>query len=161
MERVTAYLIADHVRLHALLDQATRGAFHADAFAGFRAGLLRHIAIEEKLLFPAARVRGAALALAHDLRVEHAALTSLLVPTPDAALCREIGALLAAHDGREEGPDGVYAECERMLSDEESAALTRSAADFPAIRVAPHFDGAAVHRTAAEALTAARRIKRA
>jgi hypothetical protein len=166
MTRVTDYLAADHVRLHALVEKAAGGGgggFDARAFEELRGGLLRHIGIEEKLLFPAARRArgGEPLARAHALRIEHAALTSLMVPTPDAALCAEIAGLLAAHDAVEEGPDGVYAECEALLSSEESARLAAEAAAYPAVPVARHFDGAGTYRTAAAALEAARRMKRA
>ena len=105
------YLVADHARLHTLLDRAMETPdLDPEAFADFRRGLLRHIAIEEKVLLPAVREArgGAPLDRAHALRIDHAALTSLLVPTPDLALCREILALLSEHDAKEEGRDGVY-----------------------------------------------------
>src|SRR5690606_1000117 len=110
-ERITEYLLRDHQRLRALLERARAAdPLDEEAFAAFRAGLLRHIAIEEKLLWPAARrARGdRPLEQARALRIEHAALGSLLVPTPDAALCDEIRSLLGAHDAREEGEGGVY-----------------------------------------------------
>lgn len=161
-DRVTEYLARDHVRLHALLERATTGdRFDPQAFAEFRVGLLRHIAIEEKLLLPAARRAhgGEPLPRAHRLRLEHAALTSLLVPTPDPALCAEIRALLTSHDAQEEGEGGVYAECEQLLSASESAELAVRAASFPQVRVMPHFDGPRAHRTAASALAAAGRTR--
>ena len=152
---VTEYLAADHQRLHALLAQAASGPFDADAFERFRGGLLRHIGIEEKLLFPEVRRRGAAPPEAmRRLRVEHAALVSLLVPTPDAALAAEIEAFLSIHDAREEGAGGVYASCEAILG-EASAALAEAARQFPAVRMARHFDGHGVHRTAREAIASA------
>jgi hypothetical protein len=160
MTRVTDYLAADHRRLHDLLEAAIAGEpFAAEAFAGFRAGLLRHIAIEEKLLFPAAgRAAGEPPAWTHLIRIEHAAISSLLIPTPDAALGREIRSILEGHDAREEGPDGIYEECERLLSPGESAALAAEAAAYPEVKVAPYRDGRAP-RTAADALAAARRKK--
>ncbi|CAN5331976.1 hypothetical protein BH09MYX1_BH09MYX1_30400 [soil metagenome] len=160
--RVTEYLADDHRRLHALLEKA-RGSvpFDTAAFAEFRAGLLRHIGIEEKILLPAARRAqgGVALERAWDLRLDHAALTSLLVPTPDAALCGEIMAILGPHDEKEEGPSGVYAECERLLAGE-SRALAERAASFPAIPLAAHFDGPGAVRTAKAALASAQRLRR-
>jgi hypothetical protein len=161
MQRITEYLLADHERLSALLTAATAGhELDRDAFAEFRAGLLRHIGIEEKVLFPAAkRARGGEpLSRAHDLRIEHAALTSLMVPTPDVALCREIASILHPHDAVEEGLGGVYAECEALLTDEESRALLAAARDFPAVPTSRHFDGPGVHRTATSALASAARI---
>ena len=137
MRRITDYLLADHARLSALLAAATSGpVFDAASFAEFRAGLLRHIAIEEKVLFPAARRArgGEPLSRAHALRIDHAALTSLMVPTPDAALCGEIASILHPHDDVEEGEGGVYAECEALLSEAESAACWPPRARFPRCR---------------------------
>lgn len=125
MQRITEYLTADHARLHALLERACAGAsLDLEAFEGFRAGLLRHIGIEEKVLFPAVRAaRGEPLASARALRVEHGAIASLLVPTPDLALARELAGLLARHDATEEDAGGVYEQCERALGEDRSHAL--------------------------------------
>lgn len=161
LARITEYLEQDHERLRALLSQACEGGAALDlaAFARFRTGLLRHIGIEEKVLFPAARRAngGTAVAGAAELRVEHAALSSMLVPTPDLALAREIAALAAQHDETEERPGGVYSVCEALFTVAESAALLATARAFPSVRVAPHFDGPPCYRTAREALGAARR----
>ena len=159
--RITDFLIADHRRLDVLLTRASAGpVFDAVAFETFRAGLLRHIAIEEKLLLPAARRArgGQPLARAHALRIDHGAISSLLVPTPDHALCAELASIIATHDTIEEGPDGVYAECEALLGLDASAELGASARVFPEIKVARHFDGEGVVRTAELALLSARRI---
>ncbi len=133
------------------------------AFAAFRCGLLRHIAIEEKVLFPAvcnAR-QGLALDRAHELRVEHAALTSLLVPTPDGLLYHEILSLLSTHDAKEEGVGGIYEECASWLSEKDLVFLAHRAKLFPEVRVARHFDGPNVYRTAAKAIASASRIRAA
>ena len=161
MRRITDYLLADHERLSSLLAAATsRPEFDRDSFAEFRAGLLRHIGIEEKVLFPAARRArgGEPLSRAHALRIEHAALTSLMVPTPNAALCAEIASILHGHDAVEEGPSGVYAECEAVLGEADSAALLATARAFPAVPTSRHFDGPTAHRTAASALASAAKI---
>lgn len=155
------YLVADHVRLHSLLERAMAlPDFELEAYTAFRSGLLRHIKIEEKVLFPAVRNarEGLALERAHELRVDHAALTSLLVPTPDSSLCREILWLLSTHDAKEEGAGGIYEECERWLNDEELVLLAQHATSLPEVRMARHFDGPNVYRTAASALAAARRL---
>lgn len=155
------YLVSDHARLHGLLEQAmARPHPELDAYAAFRCGLLRHIKIEEKLLFPAARKArdGLALDRAHELRIDHAALTSLLVPTPDLGLCHELLSLLSMHDAKEEAAGGVYEECEHWLNDEELVLLAQHAASFPEVRVARHFDGPHGYRTAESALASARRL---
>lgn len=151
------YLEDDHVRLAALLGAAIADEqrFDSEAFEQFRAGLLRHIGIEEKLLLPAARRRqGAPIAAAAILRVEHSALASLMVPTPDRALVAEVARLLERHNAREEGDDGVYAQCTALAAGEEQSLLER-ARKTPPPPLARHFDGAGTYRTADEALRAA------
>ncbi len=152
-------MVADHEAMDRLLGRADGAArLDRDAFERFRARLLRHIAIEEKVLFAAARRAGggAPLSRAARLRREHAAVTSLLVPTPDLALVGEIRQLLEPHDGLEEGPGGVYEECIGLLGDgwREVLALAQS---YPAVKVAAHFDGRGTVRTAADALARAER----
>ena len=116
--RITDYLTEDHERLHRLLAQAASEPFDHDAFEAFRGGLLRHIGIEEKVLFAEMRRRlGRPIDAARRLRIEHAALTSLMVPTPDADLVAEIETLLRAHDTREEGALNVYGQCEAILGE--------------------------------------------
>lgn len=161
MQQITDYLRTDHERLHALLLAATRGAdLDLALYAEFRAGLLRHIGIEEKLLLPAAREArgGAPIERAHQLRVEHGAIGALLVPTPDHALCSELAGLIEGHDALEENEDGIYAECERLIGAALSASLLERARAFPQVRVAKHFDGAGSVRTAQQALASAMRI---
>lgn len=159
---VTDYLNSDHARLHGLLKRAMAGPqCDLEAFGDFRRGLLRHIAIEEKVLLPAVRKArdGSPLERAHELRIDHGALVSLLVPTPDLALCREILSLLSIHDAKEEGRGGVYEECEHWLGNEELSLLAGRAASYPEVKVNPYFDGPNVFRTAEEALASARRMR--
>lgn len=160
MERVTEYLVQDHEELRALLSEALTGAsFGVEAFAQFRERLLRHIGIEEKLVLPAARRANGGLALerAAALRIDHAAISSLLVPTPDAALAQEVASILRTHDAIEEGEAGIYAECERLWTLEQSRELLAAATAFARVRVAPHFDGPPCYRTASAALAGAAR----
>jgi hypothetical protein len=156
--RITQYLIADHERLHPLLERCCE-EFEPDLFARFRAGLLRHIAIEEKILFPAASGVLGRLRDFAELHREHSALAMLLVPPPDAALCREIATILADHNQREEGDNGVYEQCERLLPSAESLLLGEKATQFPQVKVAPHSRRPGLRRTAAEALAAATRTR--
>lgn len=155
MKELSDWLVEDHREIEALLDRAEAaggdGLDH-EAFESFRAQLLRHIAIEEKILFAAAeRARGAPLARRRRLKVEHAALTSLLVPTPDRALVREVRLLLEPHGELEEGAGGVYEECLATLGDSWPDVLARARA-YPAVKVAAHFDGRGAVRTAEAAL---------
>jgi hypothetical protein len=90
--QISQFLSRDHRRLEDLLNQADADAEHIDAacYAQFRAGLLKHIAMEEKILLPAAqRLRGGIpLPVAEKLRLDHGALAALLVPTPTPAIIK-------------------------------------------------------------------------
>jgi regulator of cell morphogenesis and NO signaling len=160
--RLSQYMAAEHARLEALLDASVVDPHRFDgaAFEEFRVGLLRHIGIEEKILLTDARMRrgGEPLPIARMLRVEHAALASLLVPTPDHALVAEIRTLLGSHDAREEGPGGLYERCERLAGGDAPALLER-VRNAPAVAAAPHFDGVGAHRTVAGALRGAPRAQ--
>lgn len=148
----------DHRRLDALLDQAVADpdTIDREAYDGFRAGLLRHIGIEEKLVMPRLRAEGGdAAALAAVIREEHSAIALLLVPPPTHALVAEIRSLLVQHNPKEEGDDGLYAVADRLLGDELPAALEKAAA-YPPVPPAPYRDGPRVHYTAASALAYAR-----
>ncbi|HEX9102205.1 MAG TPA: hemerythrin domain-containing protein, partial [Polyangia bacterium] len=114
--------------------------------------------IEEKILLSDARARrgGEPLPQAARLRVEHAAIASLLVPTPDAAIAAELRGLLEAHNRLEEGDGGVYDLVDELAGAEAATLLERARAAV-APPVARHFDGAGVMRTAAEALALAER----
>ena len=142
MERITDYLVADHGRLRALLGQAMGGSELAlDAYEAFRAGLLRHLAIEEKLLFPAAKAaRGAPLSQMPVIRAAHAEIAALLAIHPTPERCARLQALLEAHDAVEEGEGGAYADCEQALGPDASVALGGRARAFGAVRVAKYRD---------------------
>jgi hypothetical protein len=146
---------ADHQRLEALLARAlARGAGIDPApYAEFREGLLRHIAMEEKILLPAAkRARGGeALPSARRLRVDHGAIASLLVPFPTPAIAAEIRSILGPHNLIEEERGGLYETCDRLLAGEAAQIVERAAA-YPPVKVAPHREGPGVCHTAAEAL---------
>ena len=157
---VLEYLAADHERLDALLASMVRPAGEVDpaSYEAFRAGLLRHIGIEEKILFPAVRRAngGEAPPVVAQLHLEHGALALLLVPTPTAGIVAAIRSILAGHNEREEGPGGVYATCDR-LPQAEVEAVVRQMRAYPAVKLAPHFDGPEVPRTAEDALRAVSR----
>ena len=71
----------DHRRLEALLAATENsGCADMDSYSSFRTGLLKHIKMEEKILFPAAQKanKGVPLPFTAQLRLDHAAITSLL-----------------------------------------------------------------------------------
>jgi hypothetical protein len=152
---ISQFLADDHARLEALLARAVAqpGAVDLDAFGVFREGLLRHIAVEEKILLPAARLAfgGEPLPQARRLRVEHGAIAALLVPTPTHDIARELRKILGPHDELEEGGGGLYALCDSLLSAEAPGLLERMRT-YPPVKVARYHDGPRVCRTAEEAL---------
>jgi hypothetical protein len=156
-------LASDHERLDALLMSAITPSGEVDpaSYAEFRAGLLRHIAIEEKILFPASRRAngGSPHPTAARLHRDHGALALLLVPTPTVGIVSEVRSILEAHNEIEEAPDGVYAACDRLLGDELQEVLDRLTT-YPPVKVAPHFDGPGIVRRAEDALRAVSREPR-
>src|SRR5262245_52274520 len=150
---LTTLLASDLARLDGLLRRAITAAGRVDraAYAEFRAGLLRHISLEEKILLPAAQrwQGGDPLPLAAKLRLDHGALAALLVPTPTPAIIAAIRTVLAAHNALEEEPGGVYERCEE-LAGAEADALRAQLQDAPDVPVAPYSDGpqvmSVVHR---------------
>lgn len=137
------FLQRDHWRLDQLLCRSdAMPAIDHEAYESFRAGLLRHIAMEEKMLLPEARrLRGSEpLAMAKLLRADHAALAALLVPTPTHDLIAKIRDVLVEHNPLEEDADGLYETCEQLAGDGIDALLAR-VHSMPQVPLARHFDG--------------------
>ena len=113
-----------------------------ESYRAFRGGLLRHIAMEEKVLLPEARRRrgGEPLAVAKQLRADHSALAALLVPTPTHDIIATIRKVLVEHNPLEEGPGGLYAVCEQLVGAELDALVLR-VQRTPEVPLAAHFDG--------------------
>ncbi len=121
MKSLTEFLTADHQRLDALIERSgsCRSSDELAAYDEFRRGILRHIGIEERVLFTAAqRLRGAPLEQAARLRLDHGAIVSLLMPIPTPAIVRALKTVLAAHNPIEEGADGVYEQCQKLAASE-------------------------------------------
>lgn len=148
-------LADDHVRLEGLLRQAAADPerIGAPAYAMFRAGLLKHIAMEEKILIPAAhRARGGEpLPIAAKLRLDHGALAALLVPPPTPRIIAALRAILGDHNVIEEGSGGVYDTCEQLAGSTLEALLAELRA-APEVPVAAHVDGPRVLAAARRAL---------
>lgn len=140
-ENVNQYLAGDHDRLDALFQRATAvpGAIDRASYDAFRGGLLRHIAMEERTLFPAIlRLEGEKMAAILDrLRLDHGALAALLVPPPDAAIIATIRSILAVHNALEEDKGGVYRLLDR-LSGAQMDVLVGKLKATAAVPVAPY-----------------------
>ncbi len=151
------HLAGDHRRLEALLARAVIDPENIDpaAYAGFRAGLLRHIGMEEKVLLPAAqKLSGAPLPLAAKLRLDHGALAALLVPPPTETIVTAIRIILEKHDPIEEDEGGIYDQAEGAAGGEAGAVLSRLK-NFPDVKVLPHVDNDLVMNAARRALARA------
>ena len=144
---ITAFLVKDHGRLEGLLQSAVAQAGSVDqgAYDRFRAGLLRHIGMEEKILLPAAqRIRGGEpLSIAAKLRLDHGAIASLLMPPPTAEVIAKIRAVLDVHNTIEEGPGGLYQTCDELAGSEAAQLLAKLQA-APELAVPPCSDSPAV-----------------
>lgn len=117
----------DHNRIDQLLDKATENPTEVETnyYHQFRTGLLKHIKMEEKVLFPAAQKANGnvPLPLAAKLRLDHAALTSLMVVPPSEEVIKVLRYILQKHDLLEEEPDGMYDVCERLTEGETNTLL--------------------------------------
>lgn len=119
MGPITEFLTADHARLDALTKRAGQGPLGLAAFGEFREGLLRHIGMEEKILLPALIGRPEApVKLIEKLRLDHGALTNLLVPEPSREILAAMLAILGPHNRLEEEPGGFYDACDALLAGE-------------------------------------------
>jgi hypothetical protein len=157
-------LSQDHDRLDDLVAACVRrdGTIDAERYGEFRGGLLRHIGIEERVLFPAIRARHGDSTLLDQLHRDHAALAALLVPPPTAAEIDQIRAILREHNALEEDAGGLYEIAESVAGDELTA-MVAAAEATPAVPQAPHFDTAitrsSIARLVREAEEGRRRLK--
>lgn len=155
---IANFLEDDHRRLDRLLQAAAAhpGRVDTEAYDRFRAGLLRHIGMEEKLLLPAMhRWRGGEpLPVAAKLRLDHGALATLLMPTPIPRILATIRRILSDHNRLEEGPNGLYAICDRLPA-AEMEPLLAALRTAPLVSVMRHSDSPAVMKTLEGALARA------
>ncbi len=130
-----AYFTNDHRRLEDLLDQASKDpkAILMEPYHAFRVGLLTHIKMEEKILFPAARSANGdvPIPLAAKLRLDHGALTALMVVPPNAALIAAVRHIIEQQDELEEAPGGMYDICEALTKEQTAELLERLAQTTP------------------------------
>jgi hypothetical protein len=134
MGPIRSYLAEEDVQISRLVAEALsepRGV-RLRPFELMRERLMRHIYIEEKILFPAARRLAGSrpLPFTDRLGADHARISALLDLPPTRAVAEEILAILGPHNQLENGPDGVYDVCEELTRTEAEALLA-------AIRAAP------------------------
>ncbi|HUH18610.1 hemerythrin domain-containing protein [Albibacterium sp.] len=112
------FFTEDHHRIEKLLNKALEqpDKIEMSYYHQFRSQLLRHIKMEEKILFPAAKKANPEVTkdLIPRYRLDHGALTSLMVPPPTLPLINVIKYILEEHDLAEEEPGGLYDVCEAL-----------------------------------------------
>ena len=153
--KISQFLCADHARLDDALRRATADATRIDhtAYAEFREGLLRHIGMEEKILFPAARSArsGKRIRATSKLNLDHGALAALLVLTPTHSIIAAIRTILDRHNPLEEGAGGVYEKCEQALGPEADQIAARLQ-NTPPVKVKRYNDSVVALESARNAL---------
>ncbi|MBL9016948.1 MAG: hemerythrin domain-containing protein [Myxococcales bacterium] len=141
-------LARDHARLDACLTAAVADPERIDdaPYHEFRTGLLRHIAIEEKVLFAYLRGRSEpeTESLIRVLHADHAAIASLLVPPPTHALIATLRRVLGEHNPLEDAPGGLYDSCDRLAGAGVQELLDRMQAIAPA-RASQYLDEPRIH----------------
>ena len=115
------FFTSDHRRLESLLDNATANPHEIimEYYSQFRAGLLTHIKMEENILFLAAQQArgGIPHPLVAKLRLDHGALTALMVPPPSPTIINALRYILEKHDILEEESGGMYDACDALTKD--------------------------------------------
>jgi len=143
MNRLSSYFVHDHRRLEVLLKSAfpATGKIHDEAYSEFRSGLLRHIALEEKILMPAIMKsqKGLPHLFAARLRLDHGAFAALLVPPPREEIRRVFLGIMHGHNELEESTDGLYAVCENLPQEQVQEMLSRIK-EYPNVPVMPYSD---------------------
>ncbi len=152
------YMADDHERLDSLFQRAIAmpGVIDAESYHEFRKGLLRHIAMEEKIVLPAiARWQGGKkAAIGERLRLDHGALVALLAPPPTPSIMLTIRSILDLHNELEEREGGLYELLEDMAGPEMEQILAQLKS-APPIAVLPNNDKAEVLDAAKKVVTRA------
>jgi hypothetical protein len=134
---LSSYLKNDHARLERLLERAFGDPPQVDqeAYAQFRSGLLRHIMLEERILLPEVThlSGGRPPAIAERIRLDHGALSALMVPPPTRSILQTLRSILRVHNALEEGEGGLYQICDHTAGEKAPSILMRmtSAGDVP------------------------------
>lgn len=123
------FFTKDHRRIEDIFERATKDPSNVDLdlYQEFRTGLLTHIKMEEKILFIAAKEanQGKPIPLADRLRLEHGALTALMVVYPTPEVIKTINYVMEIHDLAEEEPGGMYDICESLTENETEEILKK------------------------------------
>jgi hypothetical protein len=138
-------MVEDQVRIDRWLARSANPdrSVNEEAYAHFRRDLWRHIHIEKDVLLPFARRRhkGISSPTSDALRAGHRELARLLARRPAADVIEELRERLAEHNAAEEGPEGLYAVCDRLAAEERVtvAEQLKRQAEPPLSRVWPYY----------------------
>ena len=149
------YLIEDHRRLETLLTGAMRnGTLDHEQYNLFRAGQLRHVAIEETLVLPTVRQHNGGFFGDRQIHLEHLAITALLLQPPSDEVLHVLRALLEKHTFLEETNRTLYDALDACCAERHPELLQRMQEYLtpPVPENAGHPDGlASVRRAVARA----------
>ena len=137
--KIGKYLSDDHRRLEEIFNNILQpdGSLNHSAYGEFRKGILRHIAIEEKILVGRLSKRGTPSGYEERLRLDHGAITALLVPDPNPTVLKTIKEILKGHNVIEEKDGGFYDWCDKTLGDEAEIIL-KEMKDMPPPSLLPN-----------------------
>lgn len=154
-QTIREFFTQDHRRLEDILEKAIENIpeIKMDLYGDFRIGLLTHIKMEEKIFFLAAQKanNNTPLPFATQLRLEHGAITALLVPTPTKEIVKVLMKVLDIHDEVEEKHGGMYEACENITQEETEKILEQLQSVTP-VPVHPHNDAPIALEAAKRAL---------
>ena len=135
------FLSKDHRRIEELFSRATADPKNVlkEVYHQFRVGLLTHIKMEENILFPYAKKAngGKHLPMVKQFRLEHGAVTSLMVNPPTPELIKVLSHVMDVHDFAEEKEGGLYEVLEK-LTQAETAEIIDKLEKITEVPVHPH-----------------------
>src|SRR5690625_3641714 len=145
----------DHKRIDSILEKAIENpeAIDMHLYKQFRIELLTHIKMEEKILFLSAQRanNNQPLPIAKQLRLEHGAITALMVPSPNKDLIKVLLQVFEKNDLEVEETGGMYDMCENVFKEQISTGLQGVAAGTK-VPVQPHNDAPIALESAKRAL---------
>lgn len=141
---IESFMTSDHADIDRVLAASERpdGTIDEGNYTRFRHDLLRHIGMEEKVLLPFARAHrgGRPLDVSAQLRRDHGEIARLLVGSPSAVRLSALRQVLGRHNPLEEGPAGLYAQCDALAGADGERVVAKLRAQ-PNVPLAPYYDG--------------------
>jgi len=154
---VHKFFTDDHRRLESLLNRSFRtdGTIDEAVYSEFRAGLLKHIALEEKILIPPlSTLQSSPYPLAAQLRLEHGAIAALLVLSPSMTIKNVLLGIFQHHNPHEESENGLYADCDCLPARIPETIMEKVKA-YPEVPVMPYNNSPHAHDAARRAVSRA------